>query len=313
MFTWICPKCGREVPPAYTDCPNCNPQSLPAAAAPPPQSRPAAPPQQPAAPPQPPAYAAPPQQPGAGRRRPIWQSTQAGAPPEVQPEPPAYAPPQPAYTEPLQQYAPPQSYAPAPPEPPPAQPYYAPSPEPPAPPAPPLSSWNAPPPPKAGMPTWMMIALSTLGFAVLVSGIYWLVGSHSSSPAASAAQADTSIPAPPPSAKDNPFLKFIEISGMRFAEDPKDKAKTVVKFVITNHSDDEVHGLSGTVAIVARGDKTGQPVAGFTFVTSLGPEEAKDLTTALDTKLKPYELPDWQYAQPMLQITAPGGASSNSQ
>ncbi|MBZ5585278.1 MAG: hypothetical protein LAQ30_24350 [Acidobacteriia bacterium] len=23
MFTWICPQCGREVPPAYTDCPDC--------------------------------------------------------------------------------------------------------------------------------------------------------------------------------------------------------------------------------------------------------------------------------------------------
>jgi hypothetical protein len=23
MFTWICPKCGAEVPPAYSDCPNC--------------------------------------------------------------------------------------------------------------------------------------------------------------------------------------------------------------------------------------------------------------------------------------------------
>jgi len=24
MFTWICPQCGREVPPAYTDCPDCS-------------------------------------------------------------------------------------------------------------------------------------------------------------------------------------------------------------------------------------------------------------------------------------------------
>jgi len=24
MFTWICPKCGREVPPAYTECPTCS-------------------------------------------------------------------------------------------------------------------------------------------------------------------------------------------------------------------------------------------------------------------------------------------------
>ncbi len=23
MFTWICPKCGREVPPAYDECPDC--------------------------------------------------------------------------------------------------------------------------------------------------------------------------------------------------------------------------------------------------------------------------------------------------
>jgi hypothetical protein len=27
MFTWICPKCGREVPPAYSDCPNCAPEA----------------------------------------------------------------------------------------------------------------------------------------------------------------------------------------------------------------------------------------------------------------------------------------------
>ncbi len=23
MFTWICPQCGREVPPAYNECPDC--------------------------------------------------------------------------------------------------------------------------------------------------------------------------------------------------------------------------------------------------------------------------------------------------
>ncbi len=42
MFTWICPQCGREVPPAYTDCPDCAAKAAqggataaPAAAAPP--------------------------------------------------------------------------------------------------------------------------------------------------------------------------------------------------------------------------------------------------------------------------------------
>ena len=39
MFTWICPQCGREVPPAYADCPDCaakaaGPQGQPGAAEP---------------------------------------------------------------------------------------------------------------------------------------------------------------------------------------------------------------------------------------------------------------------------------------
>lgn len=54
MFTWICPKCGAEVPPAYSECPNCQP----VAAAPPPAPPPAPAPARtaPAAPPPPAAY-----------------------------------------------------------------------------------------------------------------------------------------------------------------------------------------------------------------------------------------------------------------
>ena len=61
MFTWICPQCGREVPPAYNDCPDCSRKTSPAAgdltAAG--VANPQAPPQQP---PPPPAYAPPPPQ-----------------------------------------------------------------------------------------------------------------------------------------------------------------------------------------------------------------------------------------------------------
>lgn len=35
MFTWICPKCGTEVPPSYNDCPNCEAREKAAAATPP--------------------------------------------------------------------------------------------------------------------------------------------------------------------------------------------------------------------------------------------------------------------------------------
>ena len=51
MFTWICPKCGAEVPPSYSECPNC---------AKPPEARSAAPAAPPLPPPARPAKPAPP-------------------------------------------------------------------------------------------------------------------------------------------------------------------------------------------------------------------------------------------------------------
>ena len=59
MFTWICPQCGREVPPAYTDCPDCaakgkTPPAQPPAPSPVPQPPPNLPP------PQQPPYQPPP-------------------------------------------------------------------------------------------------------------------------------------------------------------------------------------------------------------------------------------------------------------
>lgn len=44
MFTWICPTCGRECPPSYTECPDCAGKEQPGtAAAPAPAAEPAAP------------------------------------------------------------------------------------------------------------------------------------------------------------------------------------------------------------------------------------------------------------------------------
>ena len=62
MFTWICPKCGSEVPPSENDCPNCRarektPAVVSSAAAPPPPSASPATPSVPAPPPAPPTPA----------------------------------------------------------------------------------------------------------------------------------------------------------------------------------------------------------------------------------------------------------------
>src|ERR1039458_4571605 len=78
MFTWICPQCGREVPPAYNECPDCAARiaagSAPPGAASSPQDplAPAAPPA--TAPPKdaPPAFQPQPASPRGGTHLPTW-------------------------------------------------------------------------------------------------------------------------------------------------------------------------------------------------------------------------------------------------
>ena len=258
MFTWICPQCGREVPPSYTECPDCAARAKQAAAA------------------------APPPQP-----------EQTAGPPVSQAQPPqAYIQPTQAYAQPPQAYAqPPQGYA-QPPQAPPA--YY-------------------PPPPHAhrsgglNLPVWLMTILFALAIGGVVSGIYWLLpsnrGSAGSGPTPAAV---VESPAAKPGAKPNAIQKYIEIAGVRFVQDAKKKG-TVAKFVVINHSELDISGLAGNVTIWGRTKKSEEDAQGtFAFQTNLGPYESKEMTAPVNTKLKIYELPDWQNITADVQITGPG-------
>jgi hypothetical protein len=356
MFTWICPQCGREVPPAYNECPDCAVKT-PGAAAPPP-GQPGAvppppapqyqqpvyqqpqyqPPQQYQQPPYPQAPQYPPAQYPPGQYPPQYQQPQYPPPPYPQqpyPQQPYSQQPQPQ--QPYQQQPPypqqqPPQFAPAPP---PYEPQYAPPPPPPPPPpafeapraapvdvlseAPaeqrsaPLGSslFGAPPAPPAsasgGMPTWLLTILCTAGFAALVIGIYALVGSrHAATPSTS-----VESPAAKPGAAASPWQKFIEVSGVRFQEDPKHKGKIDVRFVLTNHSESSLDGIAGNVTIWAGTKKSDEDAQGsFAFTANVGPYESKEVTAPFNTKLKVYELPDWNVMNTDLQITNPAGAGS---
>jgi hypothetical protein len=166
------------------------------------------------------------------------------------------------------------------------------------------------PPPQRGagaLPTWLLTILCTAGFVLLVAGVYWLVGrSHSPAPSTS-----VESPAAKPGAAANPWQKFIEVSGLRFVEDPKHKGKILAKFLVTNHSSGDLSGLAGNVTIWASTKKSEEDAQGtFSFITSLNAYESKEVTTPLTSKLKVYELPDWQNVTTDLQITAPSAGGS---
>ena len=250
MFTWICPKCGREVPPQYSECRYCERSEQVTAAAP---------------------------------------GLPAQPPPAAQATVPEYRPPEPVHPTPAPPPAPPvlQPQAPSMGQ---AYPSYLP------PPAAPLTA----------LPTWLLTLVFALAIFGVVAGVYWLVGAlKGGSEAATTQPASAAAPAAPPAAKSparvSPYQKYIEVSGVRFLEDAKKKPQ--VKFVVTNHSGADITGLSGTVTVWARTQKSEEQAGNFSFTTSLGPWETKDVTAPLITKLAMIELPDWQNTRTEVQIT----------
>jgi hypothetical protein len=232
MFTWICPQCGREVPPAYNECPDCTGKT--AAAAP----------------------------------------TQAGQPQQGQAASVMTASPPTA--------------------------------------AQPADRWpRALPPEPKGMrlPAWLMSIVFAILFVGLGAGAYFGIKYFSGSSEATTGGPPAALSKAPASAgtsaKASALQKYVEVVGLRLAEEPNKKPQ--VRFVVVNHSGAEIADLAANVNLWARTAKSDEEAVGtFTFkIASLGPYETKEMSAPLSTKLRVYELPDWQNLVPEVQITSP--------
>lgn len=107
------------------------------------------------------------------------------------------------------------------------------------------------------------------------------------------------------SASDNPVAKYIELVGFRISE--KGPGKLAIRFGVVNHSDADIGDLQMTVNIRTTTAKATDPPL-FTFpvkVSGLGPESLKDVETETETKLRIYELPDWQFLRSDFVVTSP--------
>ena len=213
------------------------------------------------------------------------------APPAPSPEP--TAPPAPVYSQPgpTRTEAPrppaPVAYAPAPAAPP-QQPYYM-----------------QPPPPRSGMPTWLLTIVFSLAFVGLGAAVYWAIEHFREGGSPVAASEKTVAPPGKTGARANPYQKYVEVTGVRLFQDPK--KHVAARFVVVNHSESEMADLAGTVDIRGRTAKEGEePVGTFKFrIPSMGPNESREVTEPVETKLKVYELPDWQNIDARVHVTAP--------
>jgi len=250
MFSWICPRCGRENRASDTECVQCKLVEVE-------EPQAAVPMQQPMAEPPPVIRSAP---------RP------APEPPRAEPVNPLQAPLQHA---PLRRAA-------APPPPPPA---YRPA-------------------PKPGIPTWLLVPLFAFAFIGLGAALYF--GYQRIGGGGKGGFTGGEVSASAPKAKGtNPLQKYVEVVGIRLTQDAKRKPQA--KFVAVNHGSSSLDDLTANVTLWASTSRSEEDSVGtFTFkINSLAPNEAKEITTPLKTKLKVYELPDWQNLTAEVQITSP--------
>jgi hypothetical protein len=138
--------------------------------------------------------------------------------------------------------------------------------------------------------------LSLLVAAVLIivglTVVMWKDSGHAAPAQPTAAALET--PATPAAASQtNPAFRNVELTGLRLTEDPKQKP--FVQVVVVNHSAADLGDLDAKVNLKAVAKQQQEPVGSFALKTSLGPYESKEVKAPLDTKLRVYELPDWQF------------------
>ena len=122
-------------------------------------------------------------------------------------------------------------------------------------------------------------------------------------------QARNKGPAEPPGAATttsrNPLAKYLEIDGFRLAEAKPGTLK--ITFVVVNHSEADIGDLGLKIRLLTTASKPGEPpITEFDAkVPDLGPQEMKDVTVTAPTKLRIYELPDWQFLRAEFDVTSP--------
>ncbi|MEO7142278.1 MAG: hypothetical protein ABI165_02120 [Bryobacteraceae bacterium] len=142
----------------------------------------------------------------------------------------------------------------------------------------------------------------------LLSIVLSAVGCSTSPPSKPAQPAAVALSLETPSAvsvQHHPLGKQLELAGFRIGEQAAGKLK--IRFGVINHSDADITDLGLKVSLkLITAKPTDPPICVFEVkVPDLGPQEMKEVMGTASTKLRVYELPDWQFIHADFEITSP--------
>lgn len=103
----------------------------------------------------------------------------------------------------------------------------------------------------------------------------------------------------------HPLAKFLELVAFRVSE--KGQGKLAIKFAVVNHSEADIGDLTLKVKLTTTAAKPEDPPITEleVKVPGVGPQELKEVEGTGTTKLRIYELPDWQFIRAEVEITSP--------
>ena len=139
----------------------------------------------------------------------------------------------------------------------------------------------------------------------LVAIMLMLAGCSQPAPTSAIKQPAAAITGPATTTDKHPLAKYIELAAFRLIESKPGQLE--VKFVAVNHSEAELGDLGVNIRLQTTAAKPGDPpVAQFqAMIPALSPFEIHDVSAKVSTKLRIYELPDWQFLRAEFEITSP--------
>jgi hypothetical protein len=139
----------------------------------------------------------------------------------------------------------------------------------------------------------------------LVIAAIWLAGCSSAPPETNKQAAPASAAVSQAAPNSSSVAKYLELAGFRL--DEKGPGKLQIRFALINHSDADLGDITLQVNVRTITARAGEPPL-FSFpatVQGVGPGDVKDITVTAPTKLRVYELPDWQFLRADFQVTSP--------